>query len=227
MYLGSPLRQRLPSRSPGRTTSYSWLLQLLILCRGIEARTFLPHPWQVAVAENLCLRIGCFQRAQQGAEALLLCRRPRVGWIAVLVQTALVTHAYRVRIVPGADVRPHHFIWSPLMKLSVVREVVVIAAALPALRSVVVIQPLESERAVAPRGGAVNHNQINLSHRLQSMRPMHDCTKNVETVSVMMVAMYFSTLPMTADLLLMNFNIIVFWIFRSLYDFCRLFLSWS
>ena len=148
-------------------------LQIFILYDGIEAGAVLVDVWQVAVAEDLGIGIVGLQGAEKGDEGMLLGRGACVGRGAVLVKTALVADTDAVRIILWADVSTNHLFGAADVQLSVAGDVVAVAAALPAFSLMTGIQCLKGERAVATGCRAVNHNQINLSHRLQTINVRH------------------------------------------------------
>ena len=116
------------------------------------------------MAEHLCALVSAQQILQQMPDAPFLSLSARVGGLSLRIEAPFVADADGVGIVARC-VCSHLRLVAPDVNTSVPGHVVVIAAALPAERTVVLVQPLEREVAVAPAGRAVNHNQIDLSHK--------------------------------------------------------------
>ena len=65
----------------------------------IKRRTVFVNVWQIAVAQYLCIRIGEAEALQKRIQSLILGWSTRVGRLAVLVETSLITDADAVGIV--------------------------------------------------------------------------------------------------------------------------------
>lgn len=121
----------------------------------VEARTRFAHPRQVAVTHDVGVGIIRAEAQQQLPQRLLLRRRARVGGTAVLVQSALVADAYRVRIVTQG-VRPGLVFRTAGIYRPVLGDVIMIADTSEAARPVARLQCLHGEILVLARGGTVN-----------------------------------------------------------------------
>ena len=109
---------------------------------------------ELAVTDNLCIRIVLFQRDEQRVEGEFLGRCAGVGGAAFLIETALVADADGVGIImPG--VGTDHLFGTAEVQLSVAGDVVVVAAALPAFGFVHLVELLHGDVLVGPRGRAV------------------------------------------------------------------------
>ena len=150
-------------------------LQILVVEEGIEAGTDL-HPLpglylavavqvgrQVAMAQNDGRRILFVQTAEQGAQALALLHSARVGGQTEQTESTLVADADGVSVVPQA-VSPLLPYGSPLMYLSVARDVVVIADVLVAPGAMVLATLLERVASVRPGGGAMDDDECDGAH---------------------------------------------------------------
>ena len=123
---------------------------------------------ELAVPDNLCIRIVLFQRDEQRVEGEFLGRCAGVGGAAFLIETALVADADGVGIImPG--VGADHLFRTTEVQLSVAGDVVVVAAALPATCLVHLVEPFQRNMLVRSRCRAVNDNQIDSSHGRQDL----------------------------------------------------------
>ena len=156
------------------------------------------HVGQVAMTFDLCLGMRCLQAFQQSEQCLLLTGGAGVVGLAASIEAALVAHAERVLVVPPC-VGTHELLVARLEYHSSTGHVVVVASE-PEAVGMVPDQRPDAVPLVAARGTAMNNNQINSAH---------DCTKKVDTVSVMTVATYLSTLPMIRPLVLIDLKSIV------------------
>ena len=86
---------------------------------------------QLAVTDDLGIRVVHLQRMQQCKEGLLLSRGAGVGSMAFLVETALVADTNGMGIVVAGMSSDHRF-RATEVELTVAGDVVVIAAAFPA-----------------------------------------------------------------------------------------------
>ena len=118
---------------------------------------------QVAVADDLGLRIVGLQTDEQGAEGALLRRCTGVGITTLGIETALVADADAVLVVV-AGVGTDDFFRATEVQLSVAGDVVVVAAALPAPGTMAPFQVVEGETPVATCGGAVDDDEVYASH---------------------------------------------------------------
>jgi hypothetical protein len=112
-------------------------------------------------------------------------------------------------LVVAFGMHPHQLLMTCLEHLSVASHVVVIAREAEAV-GMAAYEGGHRELLVAARCTTMNDNQIYSSHCssvVQATRPLAHDTKKVVTVRVMMVAMYFSTLPIILDFDLMDLNI--------------------
>lgn len=122
----------------------------------------------------------------------------RVGGFACGVESTLVADADRVSVVAEC-MSTDHLLGPSHVQLSVAGDVIMISATLPPTGFVAGLQVLEGELTVTSGGRAVDNDQIN---------PAHDCTKKVDTVSVMMVATYLSNLPIIRRFELRNLSMV-------------------
>ena len=84
----------------------------------IKRRTVFVNVRQIAVAQYLCIRIGEAEALQKRIQSLILGWSARIGRLAVLVETSLITdadscghcndgHGLRLPIPDAPDI-PHH-----------------------------------------------------------------------------------------------------------------------
>ena len=112
---------------------------------------------ELAVADDLSIRIILFQRDEQRVEGELLSRGAGVGGTAFLVEATLVTDADGVGIiVPG--VGTNHLFRTTEMQLAIAGDVVVVAAALPATGLVHLVELLHRDVLVGPARSTVNND---------------------------------------------------------------------
>ena len=169
------------------------LLPILILC-DIIAGTGLADAWQVAVTEDPSLRKASLQFLDQCGHAPFLGLGARVGELSPLVQASLVADADRVWVESRSDVRPHLFVGPADVDGAVLGDVTVVAASVPAPRTVVTVEPLEGVVPVAPRRRAVDDDHVNLSHDSPPYaKTPQACTATVPTMVLMMVTTTWST----------------------------------
>ena len=140
-------------------------LDTAILLR-IEARTGLADVWQVAMTENQGIRIVELQRTEQHQERALLRQRPRVGIIALFIESALVADAQRVLVVT-LGVGPDEVLVTRLVQPSVARDIVVVAGVAEAC-GVIFNELLQGVGPVAARGATVNDNEVDTSHNISN-----------------------------------------------------------
>ena len=137
--------------------------------------------FELAVAEDLSIRVVELQRSEQSDKGSTLGRRTSIGSTTFLVEASLVTNTNRVGIVmPGMS--SDHLLRTAQMELTVTSDVVVVAAAVPAFGSMHLVEQLERQVLVRPACRAVNYNQIYSSHscvRLEVHAALNDVrTKN-------------------------------------------------
>ena len=65
----------------------------------IKRRTVFVNVWQIAVAQYLCIWIGEAEALQKRIQSLILGWSTRIGRLAILVETSLITDADAVGIV--------------------------------------------------------------------------------------------------------------------------------
>ena len=112
---------------------------------------------ELAVTDNLGIRIVLFQRDEQRVEGELLGRCTGVSSTALLVEATLVADADGAGIImPG--VGADHLFRTTEVQLSVAGDVVVVAAALPAFGFVHLVELLHGDVLVGPRGRAVEND---------------------------------------------------------------------
>ncbi len=113
--------------------------------------------FQLAVPDDLGIRVVLFQRDEQRVEGELLSWGAGVGRTAFFVETSLVADADGVGVVVagmGAD----HLLGTTEVQLSVAGDVVVVAAALPATVLVHLVELLQRNVLVRSRCRAVNND---------------------------------------------------------------------
>lgn len=95
----------------------------------IKRRTVFVNVRQIAVAQYLCIRIGEAEALQKRIQSLILGWSARIGRLAVLVETSLITDADAVGIVMtgmGSDFRFR----TPRIYHTILRDVIMIADTL-------------------------------------------------------------------------------------------------
>lgn len=189
-------------------------LQIIVLVAR-EAGTLLADVGEVAVAADLRLGIGCLEILQEEEQRLFLLQRPGVGITALLIHAALVADADGMLVVVehmGAGI----LLRTAFVDVALTVDVPVIADHGPAPGTMPAVDVLDSDVLGRFRGAAVDYQVQDILHGLHLLRGFlhraqrtwltHDCTKKVDTVRVMMVATYLSTLPMRRLLSLRNLN---------------------
>ena len=120
------------------------------------------------MTEDLGIRIVRLQTVKQGKEGLLLRRSTGVGWLASRIKTALVTDADTVGIVL-LGVGTLYCLGAGEMQHTVTGNIIVVTDAVEAPCPVACLQCLHGEVSVAAGGAAVNHYQVNGSHRFKCL----------------------------------------------------------
>ena len=140
------------------------VLQLSVLLRGEETGTCFGDVRQLAVAEDLGIRVVLLQRLQQGPQGVFLGFSAGVGWMAVGEQTALVADTNRVG-VEVAGMGTDEVLVPGLVGLSVSRDVVVIAGEAEA-GLVAGNERGDRERTVFAGRGTMNNNKVYFTHNI-------------------------------------------------------------
>ena len=124
---------------------------------------------QVTMTHNQRLRITGMQILQQTSQRTLLCLGSGVaGSLAVSSQSPYVSHPDGMPVMVLA-VRPHHLLWPTRLNGAVRRNHVVVAASLPAERTMIAINVRHSQGTARPVGGAVHDNQGDRTHGLRTV----------------------------------------------------------
>ena len=170
-------------------------LQVLILCLGIKAGTFLADAGEVTVTEDHGIGVVDLQRLQQGMQGCLLLPGASVGVTAFRGQAAFVANADGVLvIVPGMC--PRQVLVSRLVHLTVTGDIVMVSGE-PKPCVVAGYQVFNRESAVTAGRRTMDNNKVNSSHsffiHLDRQAPMQPCTAMVPRIVVMTVAAIFST----------------------------------
>ncbi len=145
------------------------LLQLESELTDGEGGTVFVDTFQLAVTDDLGIRIVHLQRPEQVEHRGLLGRSTRIGGSASLVETALVADANGMGIVV-AGMGPDHLLGPAEVQLSVTGDVVVVAAALPATGLVHLVEHSQRQVLVGTARRAMDDNQVNFSHRSLGIR---------------------------------------------------------
>ena len=133
---------------------------------NIEARTVLSDIRQVAMAQDLGIRIIHAQAMQQFLHRHFLCQGTGVGGMAVRVESALIADTYGVGVVV-AGMSPCDALQPAGIEGAVLGDVIVIADGVEAAGLMTGFQLFNSEVLVHSRGTAMHHNQIDVSHDIR------------------------------------------------------------
>ena len=129
----------------------------------IKAGTGFLHPGEVAMAENLGVRIVETQTPQESLKTVLLRLGARVGRIAVGIKTALIADADAVGIVV-LGMGANHGLGTARIDGSVLSDVVVVADGAETTRLVAGFKCFDREVAVGSGGRAVDDDKVYFSH---------------------------------------------------------------
>lgn len=124
----------------------------------IKRRTVFVNVRQIAVAQYLCIRIGEAEALQKRIQSLILGWSARIGRLAVLVETSLITDADAVGIVMtgmGSDFRFR----TTRIYHTILRDVIMIADTLETAGKMAGLQLLECEILSHSRGRTVDHDE--------------------------------------------------------------------
>ena len=119
---------------------------------------------QITVADDLGLGVGQLQTLQEVVEGGLLRWCTGVLVATLRVETAFVTDANGVLVVV-AGVGSSHFLRATGMDFSISGNIVVVAAAIKAARSVTAFEVFERKFLITACCAAVQHHELHFKHR--------------------------------------------------------------
>ena len=119
--------------------------------------------FEFTVTEDFGIGVIDLQGSEQGDEGCTLGRGASVFSTTFLVETTLVADSDGVGIVmPG--VSTDHLLGATEVELTITRNIIVIATAVPAFSTVHLVELLERNVLIRARCRTVNYNQIYSSH---------------------------------------------------------------
>ena len=129
----------------------------------VEAGTVFVDAFQLPVTHNLCIGVIDFQTTEQCNEGCTLGWGTGIFGSALLVEAALVADADGMGVVM-AGMSTDRLFRAADVELAVTGDVVVVATAVPSFGTVHVVEHLERQMLVRPRGCTVNNNKVYSSH---------------------------------------------------------------
>ena len=128
-----------------------------------EAGAGFVDAFEFTVTEDFGIGVIDLQGSEQGDEGCTLGRGTGVFSTTFLVETTLVADSDGVGIVmPG--VSTDHLLGATEVELTITRNIIVIATAVPAFSTVHLVELLERNVLIRARCRTVNYNQIYSSH---------------------------------------------------------------
>ena len=130
---------------------------------GIEKGTELGYAREIAVANNLGIRVGLLQFFEQEPEGCLLPGSASVSIATFIIHAANVANTDGVLIVV-LDMGTCEFLGTAGMNAAILIDYPVVAAAVPALGLVPAVNVFDSDLLADLGIGAVNNNPLHILH---------------------------------------------------------------
>ena len=117
---------------------------------------------EVSVTHNAGIGVGFLQATEQTQKGAFLTGCAGVGRLAVDIETSFIANTQRVLVI-ALGVCPYELLMARLIDHASTGHIVVIAGE-PEAVAVVAYQRPDAVVLVTPRGTAMHHDQINLTH---------------------------------------------------------------
>jgi len=111
--------------------------------------------FQLPVSHDLSIGVIDLQTSKQGDEGCTLSRGAGIGRVTTVIKATFVTDTNGMSIVM-LGMSTNHFFGTPDVELAITGDVVVVAAAVPSLSTVHLVEHLERQMLVRARGCTVN-----------------------------------------------------------------------